>query len=380
MKSHRSSSSRLYRSLIVSVVIVPLLCTKAAAQERRSPEAVATAATTGSEVQQQPANPPESSPWVLAPLVSSSPKLGTSFGALAAYATKFDPESRLSLFGLMGQYTSTESIIAAVFARTSFAADHHRIIALAVLGNIKNDYDDYLGTGQPLKTNDDLKATAARYLFRARGDWFIGAQFNAANYQVLGATPEDDLVLETLGIQGLKSVALGAVVMHDSRDNEDMPSRGWYVNLNNLAYREALGGANSYDAYRADIKIFLPHGAGHVLALRQFNWLTSDAPAAGQGTVILRGYKFGEYLAPYMSSLEAEERLSFGRRWGATLFAGLAGLYGTSVTPLERQVYPMGGAGLHFVLKPDKRLIANLEYAQGIQDNHGIYLKFGYAW
>lgn len=43
----------------------------------------------------------------------------------------------------MAQYTSTESIIAAVFARTSFAADHHRITALAVLGNVKNDYDDY---------------------------------------------------------------------------------------------------------------------------------------------------------------------------------------------------------------------------------------------
>jgi hypothetical protein len=317
---------------------------------------------------------------VLAPLVSSSPKLGTSFGALGAYATTFDPKSRLSLFGLMGQYTSTDSIIASVFARTSFSADHHRITALAVLGNIKNDYDDYLGTGQPLKTNDDLKATAARYLFRLRGDWFVGAQFNAANYQVLGATPEDDLILETLGVQGFKSVALGAAVLHDSRDNEDMPTRGWYLNLNNLAYSEALGGENSYDAYRADIKIFVPHGSRHVLAFRQFNWFTNDAPTAGQATVVLRGYKFGQYLAPYMSSLEIEERLSFGARWGATLFGGLAGLYGTSATPLERQTYPMGGAGLQFVLKPDKRLLVNLEYAHGIEGNHGTYLKFGYGW
>ena len=45
-------------------------------------------------------------------------------------------------------------------------------------------------------------------------------------------------MLETLGVQGFKSAALGAVVMHDSRDNEDMPTRGWFLNLNNLAYRE----------------------------------------------------------------------------------------------------------------------------------------------
>jgi hypothetical protein len=110
------------RALIELCVVVLLLSTVLAAQERAQ-------------------DPPktESTPWVLAPLVSSSPKLGTSLGAIGAYATTFDPGSRLSLLGLMAQYTSTESIIAAVFARTSFAADHHRIVALAVLGNIKND-------------------------------------------------------------------------------------------------------------------------------------------------------------------------------------------------------------------------------------------------
>ena len=35
--------------------------------------------------------------------------------------------------------------------------------------------------------------------------------------QVFGETSQDDLVLETLGLQGFKSVSLGAVVMHDSR-------------------------------------------------------------------------------------------------------------------------------------------------------------------
>jgi hypothetical protein len=59
-------------------------------------------------------------------------------------------------------------------------------VTLAVFGHIKNDYDDYLGTGQPLKTDDDIRAFVGRYLFRAKGDWFIGAQGSAANYQVLG--------------------------------------------------------------------------------------------------------------------------------------------------------------------------------------------------
>ena len=328
----------------------------------------------------QPAAEEARSPWLLVPMFSSSPKLGTALGGLAAYMHTFDPASRVSLFGASYRYTSTHSQIFSAFARTSSGADHHRIVVLTALGHIENDYEDYLGTGQPLMTNDDLKAFAARYLFRAKGDWFIGAQGNAANYQVLGATPEDDLVLETLGVRGFTSAALGAVVMHDSRDNEDMPTAGWFLNINNLAYREALGGAESFDAYRVDLRTFWKHGSGHVLTVRQYNWLTSDAPSAAQATVILRGYKQGQYLSRYMSSLEVEERVSFNARWGATLFAGGAGLYGEAPTPLERSIYPTIGAGLQFVIKPKERMNVNLEYAQGIEDNRGVYLKLGYAW
>lgn len=325
--------------------------------------------------------PKKTSPWVLAPIASSNPKLGTAFGGLFAYATKFDEKSRVSITGFTFQYTTTESIIAAGFARLSLKADHHRIVGLGAFGYIKNDYEDYLGTGQPLKTNDDLKAFAGRYLYRIKGDWFIGAQANAANYQVLGETAQDDAILESLGVQGFKSVAIGAAGLHDSRDNEDMPTTGWYLNANNLAYGDWFEGASSFEAYRIDFRAFWTHGGKHVLALRQYNWLTHDAPLNGQATVVLRGYKMGQYLAPYMSSIELEERFSFHPRWGATLFAGAATLYGTSPTTAQnRDVYPTWGGGIHFVLKPDKRMLVNLEYAAGVEDNKGAYLKFGYAW
>ena len=329
----------------------------------------------------QPAAEKEArSPWLLVPLFSSSPKLGTAVGGLGAYMHVFDLESRVSLFGLTYKYTSTESQIFSAFVRTSSGADHHRVVLIAAFGLIKNDYDDYLGTGEPLKTDADFRSLAARYLFRAKGDWFIGAQGSATNYQVLGATVEDDLVLESLGVRGYESAGVGGTLMHDSRDNEDMPTAGWFLNVNNIAYREALGGADSFDAYRIDLKTFWKHGGGHVLAMRQYNWLTSDAPSAAQATIVLRGYKQGQYLSPYMSSLEVEERLAFNARWGATLFAGAAGLYGEAPDPLERSIYPTFGAGMYFVLKPKERMNVNLECAQGIGDSRGVYLRLGYAW
>jgi hypothetical protein len=309
---------------------------------------------------------------------SRGSKLGTSFGGLGAYIHTFDPDSRVSLFGVSYQYTSTHSQIAAAFARTSFGADHHRITVVAPFGHIKNDYDDYLGTGQPLKTDDHLRAIVARYLFRA------GVTGSSVRRAALRTTRCLELRLKTTSPGNTrcaaKSAALGAVVMHDSRDSEDMPTTGWLLNLNNLAYREGLGGSSSFDAYRVDLRTFWKHGGGHVLAVRQFNWLTNDAPAAAEATVNIRGYKQGQYLSSYMSSLEVEERLAFNARWGATLFAGAAGLYGEALVPLDRSIYPTAGAGLHFVLKPKERMIVNLEYAQGVGDNRGIYMKLGYAW
>ena len=48
--------------------------------------------------------------------------------------------------------------------------------------------------------------------------------------------------------------------------------------------------------------------------------------------------------------------------------------------PLDRNIYPTIGAGLHFVIKPVQRMLVNLEYAQGTGNNRGVYLKLGYAW
>ena len=32
------------------------------------------------------------------------------------------------------------------------------------------------------------------------------------------------------------------------------------------------------------------------------------------------------------------------------------------------------------MLKPEQRMNVNIEYAQGIEGNHGVYLKLGYTW
>ena len=310
-----------------------------------------------------------------------NPKLGFSLGALGGYLHYFDEQSKVSTFGVSATYTSTQSVIAAAFGKASFGKDHHRIVALLVGGNIKNDYEDFLGTGAPLKSSDMLGAVVTRYLYRFAGNWFVGPQFLFTNYAVIGEGNTDDLFLETLGVTGFKSGGLGVSAYHDSRDNENSPYRGWLLNANNIAYREWLGGGENFDVFRVEFRGFLSHGKRHILAMRQLNQWTVDAPFAAYAPVQLRGYKRGQYLGKYMSSIEAEERLRLGDRWTATIFAGVAFLYGGGLEGTDSgNMYPNWGGGIQFILKEVERIVLNLEYAGGKKNNQGIYMIMGYAF
>ncbi|HKV74105.1 MAG TPA: hypothetical protein VJN95_06275 [Gemmatimonadales bacterium] len=321
------------------------------------------------------------SPWLIVPTFSLNPKLGASFGALGAYMHYFDEKSRPSMFGLGGQYTTTKSAIASVFARASWDEDHQRLIALLVAGKIRNDYDDYLGTGQPLKTDDKLFAVVARYLYRVWGHWFIGPQGLYSNYQLLGESPTDDQILDVLGLKGFESAGLGISLYRDNRDNENSPHHGALVNVNNVAYRDWLVGDNNFDVYRVEIRAFIPNGKGHVLAIRQFNKLTSNAPPSAFAAIQLRGYKPGELLGEYMSSIEVEERFRLADRWTSTAFVGAAVLYGDSPTGGGfDNPYPDIGAGVQFVIKQKEGIVANAEAAFGKDGEYGIYIKLGYAY
>jgi hypothetical protein len=285
------------------------------------------------------------------------------------------------MFGIMYEYSTTKSQVGAVFARTSFAQDTQRLEGLFGYADVKNEYKDYMGTGQTFRTTDQIALGAGRYYYRVKGPWFVGAEGAFGNYSVEGETDLQNKVLDMLGLAGFHIGGVGPLVMHDSRDNQDMPVRGWYANLNYLANRTALGSEDDFDTVRLDVKAFVPHGKAHVLAVRANNQWTHEAPTSAEATLQIRAYKQGQYLGKHMSSIEGEERLSFSRRWGATIFGGAARLYGGGTPLVDNDGwYPFAGAGIQFIVKPEDHMLLAFEFAHGNLNNYGIYLRFGYAW
>ncbi len=321
------------------------------------------------------------SPWMVVPLVSSNPKLGTSAGVLGAYLHRFDPKSTVSMLGVMAKYTTTDSRVGGAFARTFFGEDHHRLFAMVLGGTIHNDYDDFLNSGRAVQTDDNLRAIAARYQYRVKGPWFVGAQAIDTNYAVVADDALSEEILDQVGLAGFDSVGVGAVLSYDARDNVNSPSRGLFFDVNNIAYQEGLGGDVSFDAYRFTLRQFFPHGAGHVFAWKFAGHWTQDAPPGGYASLHMRGYTSGEYLGRNMSSLEAEEQLKMGDRWGITAFAGVACLYGGGMSCDDRSnLYSNMGGGLYYVLKPKEKMVATVEFADGEGSQNGFYMRMGWGF
>lgn len=316
------------------------------------------------------------SPWIITPLFSSDPKVSTSAGALAGYVHKFDEKSPASMFGIMGTYSTTDSYYYGIFGRTYFSEDTHRLILAAAKGVIRNDYEDFQGSGLPLQTTDDVEFFALRYSGRVIDNWYIGPQFISTNYAITGDDQLSGEIIEEIGLTGFKSNAIGLYAQYDSTDNKNSPSSGQVFEAHNLAYRKSLGGETSFDAYTADYQFYLSHGKGHVAAAHAKGRWTHGAPPGGFSTVELRGYVRGQYLAPHMTLVEVEERFSLTEKWGLVAFTGLAYLYGDDV---DDDLFPAVGTGVSYQLN-DEKMVVRGEFALGKSGNYGFYIKFGHPF
>jgi hypothetical protein len=323
----------------------------------------------------------EASPWLLTPLVNSNPKLGTSVGALGAYVSKLHPQAPPSMFGVTGQYSTTDSYTLGAFARAFLGADEHRIVAVDMHARANNDYQDFLGSGLELRSTDQVHAMYLSYLKRISGNWFVGAHAVKNDYAMLGTNDIADLILEELDLEGFNSNALGLKVQYDSRDNTQSPSRGSFFMANQFAYRESLGGEESFDVYSGQYRRYFAQRDGSVFAGRVTGRFTHDAPRSGYSTLRLRGYVPGEFRQPHALTIEGEERYYLAERWRLSAFAGIGCLFehvddcGDSA-----MLYAAGGVGIHFVLRPREQMIVRLDYARGEGGSEGLYVKFGQSF
>jgi len=320
------------------------------------------------------------SPWLLVPLLSSSPKLGSSVGALAGYVWKIDAASTPSMLAVQATKSNTQSHVLGVGGKIYFNQNRDRLFLGLGLGNAHNDYQDFNNSGQELVTEDKLRGAFVRYLHQIGSHWYAGVQAIRSNYEVNGEDPESQNMLDQAGILGVTSAGVGLMGMFDDRDNVSNPSRGTMAQINNFAYRASFGGESSYDVVSADARNYQRLSTEQVLVMRAHVRLAWNAPASKQSSVTLRGYTQGQYLGRNALSLELEDRYMFRPQWGVKAFTGLTCLFGDGQACDAEHLYPMAGAGVFYVIKPKENLLVSAEFAQGKSGNRGFYLRFGHPF
>lgn len=343
------------------------------------------AQTTGSNVlaadtkpeNQQGGQQEKHSPWLLVPLVSNSPKLGTSLGLMGGYIHRFDEVSEPSLVGVQVKHSNTSSSVLSVGGKLFFNENRDRLALGLVGGKVTNDYLDFLGTGVEVRTDEQLKAFFTRYQHALAPHWYFGVQGVYSNYGVEGEDAVSDLALDQAGLAGLTSAGLGVVLSYDTRDNVNNPSSGIYWQLHNLAYREGLGSDANYDALNTDFRWYKRTSEDNVVVVHVKARWTDDAPASRESTIQMRGYTHGQYMGKNSMTVEAEDRYMIRPRIGAKVFGGIACLYGDGKSCSGDNLYPMVGFGAFYVIKPKENMVVTAEFAKGDGDNQGFYLRFG---
>ena len=355
------------------------------------------------------------SPWLLTPLLSVDPKLGTNLGGLAAYLHRFDESSPVSMAGLAATYSNTDSLVGALFGDLYWGKDHHRLVTGLVYGDINNEYDDFLGTGRPVETVDQLQSIFLRYQYRIWHNWFLGAQFVRTNYAI-DFPPAQTLLDQQIGYMGFDSTGLGLVLAWDTRNDVRNPDRGSYFLLDTVHYQGGEGGSGTpdqdgildnllqddsvlnrdgeFDVLRAAYTLYSPLGQWFkgvgipetVLAVRASGRWTKDAPVSGFSSVLVPGYTRGNYLGENYVDLQFDLRVPISKRWGWVLFGGVGCLHGNALAGEEASsgcgsnTFPGLGTGISWLIKPESGVVVRAEVAKGTGDNSPVYLRFGHPF
>jgi outer membrane protein assembly factor BamA len=326
---------------------------------------------------------------VVAPIPGYSPQLGWTLALGGGYFLTEQvqggpPPSVLSGFGFIADNGSFAYGAAGKF---HLADDRIRLRVGAGYMDVRYRYygigNDQNRAGLSLDVLQEAPMYFGSASYRLWRQLFIGLGFLGGNVETRprvvldGPPPFFDPVLD------LDIAAITVPVKWDSRDHEQFPRNGWYLDGRTMLFRESVGSDFDAETFELGINRYLPVREEDVIALRAYLRSTSgDAPffllSTFGGSKDLRGYPSGRYRDRMMYALQGEYRWHVSDRWILTGFAGV-GEVAEDFGDFGDSFLPATGVGLRFVLSQKHRIALSADLATG-REGTEFYFGVGEAF
>jgi hypothetical protein len=227
-----------------------------------------------------------------------------------------------------------------------------------------------------------------RFLRAVVPSLYVGLELD---YQRLGNVSYQNTAMNfeapEIGPNGSSNLGLGVGILYDNIHNAMNPRKGVYSEWAFLNYSEVFGSDFSFTSYITDNRVYRPMGKNRVVAGQVYGQFTSgEAPfnmlALMGGESLMRGYYLGRYRDQNLVAAQLEYRIlpfSFSKKWGASAFIATGQVYGSSTSFSWDAMLPTAGAGLRYLIFPEKDIYTRIDLAF-TREGSGVYFFIGEAF
>ena len=165
------------------------------------------------------------------------------------------------------------------------------------------------------------------------------------------------------------------------------PRNGIFSELAFLNYSGEIGSDYDLTSFLFDNRFYIPVRKNNVLAFQLQGQFTQGNPPFNLlslmgGESLMRGYYLGRYRDKHLLAGQVEYRMlpfSFAKRWGASLFFAAGEVFNSDNNFQFKNLLPTGGAGLRFLLFPEKDIYTRVDFAL-TREGSGFYFFIGEAF
>ena len=210
------------------------------------------------------------------------------------------------------------------------------------------------------------------------GDWYVGLSGRLVDFEQSISTLDDDNPFDES--DETKTVGLGLLAEHDSRDLPLNSYTGHLFRFSALFNEEALGSDATYQTVTVEYRSYHELEVPVVLAweVRACEGST-EAPLWDACKIALRGFSATDYLGKASTSAQFEARWRLSKRWGVVGFAGGGYIVESFSGTRDRELIPSYGIGVRFMVLQSKRINLRLDYARSTGSD-AVHLSVGEAF